>query len=457
VAAYWSEEETPFNLAAGSTQALLTDIMGVEQELSSTSGSYALSSGPDVHYLRITGNFPGLSAPVYGNPLPHAPELTAAERVVLTQKYPEAAATKAKAKGYQLETAAQTEVQVEVHNFNGTPMSGTVSGTVYGGWSLAVPTQQVAVAPHAKSVLTFILTGSAQVAADVKAPVTFQGSFGGELTSKSVTLIASTENPPVTPSVTVPDIDNPSLWEANISDGATSTITSPAPGEIQFEYTFGPGDKWSYPYFVLPDGVSFADTEGVVFDVYFPAPVDGVVVRTFMYEQNGSGYFTAGGIAPVGGWQQIKMPWADFAAFGTPDDNFHLDPEQIKEFSLGINSRTAAQVNFKVRNIGVYTQPSTGLYSKISGLVPSHGKVVPVGQVNISANLVQGDIPVLADTIQVVVDGAAVSHQLNGGVITASAVLVSGAHTITVKGFDVNGRLISAKTAVTAAASASSQ
>ncbi|MNC74346.1 hypothetical protein D3C75_1256830 [compost metagenome] len=89
--------------------------------------------------------------------------------------------------------------------------------------------------------------------------------------------------------------------------------------------------------------------------------------------------------------------------------------------------------------------------------MPTHGQVVPAGQVNISANLVQGDIPVLADTIQVVMDGAAVSHQLNGGVITASAVLEPGAHTITVKGFDVNGRLISAKTAVTAAASAPSQ
>jgi hypothetical protein len=457
VAAYWSEAETPFTLAAGNTQALLTDIMGVEQELASTSGSYALSSGPDVHYLRITGDFPGLTAPVYGPPVPHAPELTPAERVVLTQKYPEAAAAKAKAKGYQLDTAEQTEVQVEVHNFNGTSMSGTVTGTVYGGWSLAVPTQQVTVAPYSKSVLTFVLTGSSQVAADVKAPVTFQGSFGGELTSKSVTLIASTENPPVTPSEIVPDIDNPSLWETNISDAATSTITSPAPGEIQFDYSFGPGDKWSYPYFELPDGVSFADTEGVVFEVYFQAPVDGVVVRTFMYEQNGSGYFTAGGITPVGGWQQVKMPWADFAAFGTPDDNFHLDPEQIKEFSLGINSRTAAQVSFKVRNIGVYTQPDTGLYSKITGLVPSHGQVVAAGQVNVSATLVQGNIPVLADTIQVVVDGTVVAHQLNGGVITASAVLEPGTHTITVKGFDVNGRLVSAKTAVTAAASASSQ
>ncbi|MDF2939246.1 MAG: hypothetical protein K0Q90_4619, partial [Paenibacillaceae bacterium] len=204
VAAYWSETEQPFTLEAGSGQALLTDIMGHEQVLTSSGGTYNLTSGPDVHYLRIAGHYPGLSTPVFGAPVPHAPELTVAERVVLTQKYPEATAVKAKSKGYLLDKTAQTEVQVEVFNFNSTSMSGVVSGAVYGGWSLAVPSQQATVAPYSKTTLTFALTGSTQVAADVKAPVTFQGSFGGELTSKSVTLIASTENSPVTPSVTVP-------------------------------------------------------------------------------------------------------------------------------------------------------------------------------------------------------------------------------------------------------------
>lgn len=452
VAAYWSESDTPLTLAAGSGTALLTDIMGHERQLASADGRYELTSGPDVHYVRIAGSFPGLTTPVYAAPEQHAPELTAAERVVLTQKYPEASAAKAKAKGYLLDKAAVTDIQVNVYNFNGAPMSGVVTGSVYGGWSLAVPTQPVTVAPYSKATLTFALTGSGAVAADVKAPVTFRGVFNGEATSKSVTLIASNENLPVTPSLLVPDYDNPALWEKNISVGSTSTFTSPVAGEIQFDYSFGSGDKWTYPYFTLPAGTSLAGTEGVTFEVYFPAPIGGVVIRSFVYEQNGSGYFTPGNIAPAGGWQQIKIPWSDFAAFGTPDDNFHLDPEQIRKLCIGINSSASTNVSFKVRNIGVYTQPDTGLYSKIANLVPTHNQEVAAGTVAISADLVQGEIPVPLETVKVLVDGAAVGRQVNGQSVSASVHLTPGTHTVAVKGFDENGRLVSAKSVVTAIA-----
>lgn len=454
VAAYWSENNTPLTLSADSSTALLTDIMGREQQLTSGSGSYALVSGPDVHYLRISGSFPGLTTPVYGTPAAHAPELTAAQRVVLTQKYPESTAAKAKAKGYLLDKTAATDIQVDAYNFNDTPMSGVVTGSVYGGWSLAVPSQTVTVAPYSKATLTFTLTGSDAVAPDVKAPVAFQGVFNGEATSKSVTLVASNENPPVTPSLIVPDYDNPSLWAANISAGSTSTFTSPAPGEIQFDYSFGGGDKWTYPYFTLPAGTTFAGTEGVTFDVYFPAPIDTVVIRSMMTEQNQSGYFTPGSLKPTGGWQQVKMPWADFAANGLPDDNFHLDPQYIRKLSIGINSKGPTEVSFKVRNIGVYTQPDSGLYSKITNLVPAHNQEVMAGTVAITAELVQGEIPVPVETVKVLVDGATVAHQVDGQTITASTVLLPGTHNVTVKAFDVNGRLISVKSSVTAVAGA---
>lgn len=448
VVAYWSEQLTPLTLSTGTNTALLTDIMGKEQQLTSSSGSYALTSGPDLHYLRIAGNFQGLTTSIYATPVPKAAELSTADRMIITQKYPEATAAKAKAKGYLVDKTAATDIQVDVYNFNSTSMSGTVSGSVYGGWSLSTPSKAVTVAPYSKETLTFTLTGSQDIAADVKFPIVFQGMFSGETTSKSVTMIASNENKAVTPSLLVPDYDNPAQWGENISAGSTATVTSPSPGEIQFNYLFGSGDKWTYPNFILPQNVSFAGSEGVTFDVYFPSPIDGVVVRSFIYESNGAGYFTSTGITPVGGWQQVKLPWADFAAFGTPDDNFHLDPDQIRRFSIGVNSRTATEVSFKLRNVGIYTQPDTGLYSKITNLVPANNEELVAGNVVISADLVQGEIPIATGTAELLVDGTPVNYQINGQTIMASTVLLPGSHSLKLKAFDVIGRLISVKSSV---------
>ncbi|OAS21221.1 S-layer homology domain-containing protein [Paenibacillus oryzisoli] len=453
VVAYWSEHETPLTLSTGTNAAQLTDIIGKEMQLTSSTGSYALTSGPDIHYLRIAGSFQSLSTSFYGTPVPKADELSSADKIVIMQKYPESTAAKAKAKGYLLDKTTASDIQVEVYNFNATPMSGTINGSVYGGWNLSTPSKVVTVAPYSKETLTFTLTGSQNIAADVKFPVVFQGLFSGEPTSKSTTLIASNENKAVTPSLLVPDYDNPAKWEENISPGATATVTQPSPGIIQFDYHFANvGDKWTYPNYYLPSDLSFAGTEGVTFNVYFPAPIDGVVVRSFIYENNGSGYFTGTGITPVGGWQQVKLPWSDFAAFGTPDDNFHLDPDQIQRFSIGINSRTATDVSFKVGEVGVYTQPDIGLYSKIINLVPVNNQQIQSGNVTISADLVQGEIPFAAGTAELLVDGTIVPYQINGQTLTASTVLLPGTHDLKLKAFDAIGRLMSVKSSVTAIA-----
>lgn len=455
VAALWSENNVPVTIpgsAAATGDALLTDIMGREQALALSAGGYALVSGPDVQYVRITGSFPGLTEPFFDEAEPFAPALTSVDRIVLVQNYPEATAAKAKAKGYLLDKTATTTVEVDVYNFNDEPMTGIVTGTTYGGWSFATPAADVTVAPYAKETVTFELAGSPSVAADVKFPVAFQGTFGGEETSRSITLIASDENLPATPSLLVPGINDPDNWESNISSGSTSQVTSPAQGEAQFDYAFGSGDKWSYPNFTLDGATHFAGTEGLTFEVYFPEPIEGVTLRSFVYESNGAGYFTSGGVAPTGGWQSVKMPWSDFAAFGDPDDNFHLDPEQIREFSIGVNSRTAMQVGYTIRNVGVYTQPDSGLYGKIVDLAPAHNAEVVAGNIAITAELVQGEIPVEAHTIQVLVDGAQVPHQMNGQTIQAAATLQPGNHALTVKGFDANGRLAAAKASVTVVA-----
>ncbi|RAV00993.1 S-layer homology domain-containing protein [Paenibacillus sp. YN15] len=452
VVAFWSETGIPFVLEAGYSSGLLTDIMGNEGTVLSDQGNFALASGPDIQYLRLQGDVGGLTTPYYSQSFEPRAELTPAERVVLTQRYPDAGSEKAKAKGYLLDRTAVTDIQVDVYNFNAVPMSGVITGSAYGGWSLSTPSQPVTVAPYSKETLVFPLTASSQGVVPVGSPVVFTGEFDGQQTSKTMAIVSSGDDV-AGPDVLVPDYDQPGLWDNNVSPGSTMVKHSPEPGVIQFDLQMGDGDRWAYPNFVLPENISFAGTEGVVFDVYFPAPVPGVLVRSFMYESNGSSYFTQTGMTPTGGWQQFKMSWSDFNPFGgVPDDNFHLDPEEIRSFSLGLNTSTEKNLSFQVKNLGVYTQADTGLYSKLSGLQPANGQEVTAGTAAISANLAQGEIPVQAETVQVLVDKTPVAHQADGELIQATAHLAAGSHDIMVKAFDVNGRLISVKSTVTAVA-----
>ncbi|MDF2927281.1 MAG: alpha amylase catalytic region [Paenibacillaceae bacterium] len=452
VVAFWSEGSLPLVLGTGYESGVLTDIMGNEGTVVSDQGNFALVSGPDIQYLRLQGDVGGLTAPYYSQSFEPRTELTPAERIVLTQRYPDAGSEKAKAKGYLLDKTAVTNIQVEVYNFNAVPMTGMITGSAYGGWSLSTPTQPVTVSPYSKETLVFQLAASSQGVAPVGSPVVFTGEFDGQMTSRTMTIVSS-DDVTVGPSVLVPDYDQPGLWDNNVSSGSTMVKHSPEPGVIQFDLQMGDGDRWAYPNFVLPENISFAGTEGVVFDVYFPAAIPGVLVRSFMYESNGSSYFTQAGMSPTGGWQQFKMSWSDFNAFGgVPDDNFHLDPEEIRSFSLGINTSTEKNISFQVKNLGVYTQPDTGLYSKLSDLQPANGQEVTAGMVDISVNLVQGEIPVQQGTVQVLADKIPVAYHTDGELIRATAQLAAGSHEIMVKAFDVNGRLLSVKSTVTVAA-----
>lgn len=450
VVAFWSEVSIPLVLETGCESGVLTNIMGNEQALLSSQGDFTLVSGPDIQYLRIQGDVGGLTTPYYSQSFEPRAELSPAERIVLTQRYPDAGSEKAKAKGYLLDKTEITNIQVDVYNFNSVSMSGVVTGAAYGGWSLSSPSQPVTVAPYSKETLVFPLTGSSQGVVPVGSPVIFTGQFDGQQTSKTMAFVSS-DDVVVGPSVLVPDYDQPGLWDNNVSPGSTLVKHSPEPGVIQFDLQMGDGDRWAYPNFVLPGNVSFAGTEGVVFDVYFPAAVPGVLVRSFMYESNGSSYFTQSGMSPAGGWQQFRMSWSDFNAFGdVPDDNFHLDPEEIRKFSIGLNTTTEKNLSFQVKNLGVYTQPDTGLYSKLSNLFPGHNQVVAAGEVHITADLLEGEIAFDPATVQILVDGTNVPCTMEGNQVEATVELAPGSHTLMVKAFDVTGRLTAVKATVTA-------
>jgi hypothetical protein len=178
----------------GAASATKADIMGHEEPVTSSSGSYTVQVGPDPIYLRSAGSVPGLT----GQPaaLPAATPVvetgfTASQRVVLQQRWPSAAGTTALTAGYRLDPAATTTLSVDVYNFGSAAITGTLSAQSDGGWQAAVPSGQVSVPAHGKTTVSIPVTAGDGLQQDLS-HLTVGGTFGGGAVSPSVTDVAPT-------------------------------------------------------------------------------------------------------------------------------------------------------------------------------------------------------------------------------------------------------------------------
>lgn len=441
-AVFWSETEKDIEIRTSQPEAVLTDIMGASAEVSAAGGTYKLKSGPDAQYLTIKGEFDGVGTDHYKKQFDTHVELTDAQRVVLKQVYPESTAARAKAKGYILNKGDKTELTLEVVNLNGKVMKGTVTGSTYGGWKLDANTKQVTVAPYSTERVAFTITGSDSVLADVSSPVIFTGEFDGNKTSKSTAIILSADDKEVEPDILLPGGADGANWKDNYSGGSTLEKTNLNGGETEYKYVMGDGDKWAYPIYDVPAGLDISKSAGLVFEIYFDDEIEGVTIRSFANENNGSSYLFLNGFGAHKGWNRIKMPWIDYSATsGQPDDNFHLDIDQIKTIQIGMNTRTEKNITYRIKNIGVYSQESGGVYGEITEMTPTNNEMFESGNINISAKLIRGEIAFDDSTLCVLADGEKIPFDIEDDIITANAVLGSGEHTILIRIFDASGRL----------------
>jgi hypothetical protein len=53
-------------------------------------------------------------------------------------------------------------------------------------------------------------------------------------------------------------------WQPGIAGGGHMTLDPEADGSCRLRATFGPGDRWVYPRFTLPDQIGLCNTAGLV-------------------------------------------------------------------------------------------------------------------------------------------------------------------------------------------------
>lgn len=423
----WSENETGIQVRTSQSEAQLVNIMGNATTIQAEGGAFAITSGPDMQYLKLDGKVDAFKDAVYQEKVVEPTSFTKAERVILQQNYPAETVPGSKASGYILSADQPTTVTVSVTNLNDTAMSGTVTGKAFAGWSVTPASQNVTVEPFSAQSLTFELTPGADVQPGASTPVAFEGVFGGERTSRTMTTITTPTGQSVETSYLLSGYDDPANWQKNITPGSTETRTSDGNGVLDIHYVFGDGDKWVYPRFTL-QGDNLKGAAGLVYEAYFDEVPEGLRLRAFAYEKNGSAYFTDASTTSEQlkkGWNRIVIPFSVFVwQGGLTDFNFNLDPEEITAISLGLNSKDERDIRYKIRNVGVYEQPEMAVDASIDNF----DAAVAGNTVTFSAVLSENQTGIQQDTIRLLVDDVEIDAAYADGAVTASYQAEPGAH-----------------------------
>lgn len=446
VAAFWSRESTCISVKTDANEAILTNIMGVEEKICSDNGVFKLTVSPDILYLRISAKFCGVNEKKFKDRTFKRHELTAAERVIIEQRYPKESAESAKTLGYKLNKNEETEITVIVTNLNGKEMCGKVSGKTFDGWMLIPEEQEVKVGKYGQETLTFKIKGDENVTPELSVPVIFEGFFNGEKTSRCSTRIMSAEEGDIK-LMHVNDSERAELWEHNVSPDAELKIENSDKDTLLVNCKFAPGDKWLFPLMHLTEGTSFEHTKGMSFDIRFDSITDikdMPTIRIFAYENNGSGYYLIGGTTVKNlGWNNVRIKWSELSPFdGAPtDDNFTFDDYEVCRIAIGVNA-TVPEITYSLKNISVFDLADEELYSKI---VPLDTKVAD-GKNVFTFDIVKNGTGIVYDTLCVKVDGEKKEFSLEGDMLTYTDSSKVGTHDLEVKFRDESGRIVQYKT-----------
>ena len=130
-------------------------------------------------------------------------------------------------------------------------------------------------------------------------------------------------------------------WQPSIAGGGQMTLDPKADGSCRLQATFGPGDRWVYPRFTLPDQVGLHNAAGLVVRARCPQPAE---VRVMLFNDNGAGYMTPGSIVPADGrWHTTVIRFSDLVYCGAtaPDAEGKLDLDRVRRISIGMNTQAA--------------------------------------------------------------------------------------------------------------------
>ncbi|MFD9858469.1 carbohydrate-binding protein [Streptomyces alboflavus] len=169
------------------------DIMGAARgtPVRSAHGTVRVAASRDPLYLVTDAPPPRRPRPPAGDDRTRARPLSAAEHIVLSQRYAAVNAAPNKEDGdaepplgYRL--GASTRMTVDVYNFNTAARTVTVSGRAFGGWSVTPRQERVRVPPGGRVGVDFTVTAGPKVRPGVDLPLVFEADLGGAAVPPSV-------------------------------------------------------------------------------------------------------------------------------------------------------------------------------------------------------------------------------------------------------------------------------
>ena len=205
IACVWSEDDRNITLPVNNGQVIITDIMGREMLENVENSSIEINAGPDVQYIRALNGFSDGSIETVKYEKENSRSLfTVAEKVVMTPSFEDDASVMAASRAYSLVTSGEksNEVNLNIYNFNDSPVNVNVNCLSQGGWTVENPEQNVTVPAKTNGsngveggfvTLTFSVKGNENADIYSNTPLVFSAMVDGEGPIETVTYITSKE------------------------------------------------------------------------------------------------------------------------------------------------------------------------------------------------------------------------------------------------------------------------
>lgn len=365
VAVLWSEHGDVVNLKSDAA-VTVTDFVGGAEVITPENGMVTVNISQYPVYVSFGDT---CAAEDYypqhydGN---HTKEmkLTKAKRVVLSQKFGSEAFQTPKISGYQLKADRETQMIVEVYNFNDTEVSGKVKPVAPEGCVITPSEISLKVGAMEKGEAVFTIEFTDEVEPNITSFLAFHGEFEGEETSPSVSRIYPYKEVEQDKVTVLEGSEDPEKWDGtNITGNAEPaeiTVGSKA-GAVRFDVKFHGGDRWFYPQFTVSDPTVFRGTTGICYYVYAEEDLIKISMNFFAYLKDGRQYYLghSNGKQIKAGWNQIVVPWEKLSLQSSPYgllDFRDFDTDLISKISVGCNSPYDDVAPYEIFGLGCYTE-----------------------------------------------------------------------------------------------------
>jgi hypothetical protein len=274
--------------------------------------------------------------------------MLAGRDLVVRLRFPDSAMD-TNSESYRISAGASVPVSVQIYNFSDATRKGTLHLSAPAGWMIQPAVSPVDVTPMGlQEVKVDLLAGQSaidlrgHVSAELVAPSA--GAWGKGLPRSSPAVADVYLDPSSLKAVAsvALGLDNPALWQDNISNNGSMTHTHGDDGGVSFDINFArPGDRWAYPTATVDDAKAWPAFDGLQLE--FAANVDDSVsrMRVMLVQKNGSAYYTAAGYPLTTQWQKIIIPWDSVTAgsFAPADPGGKLDLSTINLLRFGVNTQ----------------------------------------------------------------------------------------------------------------------